>query len=578
MSASAPALQNRLGPVQLEILHSAVTAVAEEMSIAVRRTSRSTTVREMLDYSTAIFDAQGRNIAQSTSSPMALTLAPCLAQVLAEHLPTNAWEDGDVVILNDPYCGSQHLPDIVTFRPVFVDGERIAFTGAMAHHVDVGGSSPGSYNMTAREIFAEGLRIPPLKIRRNGTLVADLMAMILCNVRQPEILHGDLMAQIASLDIGARGLQRLAAKYGATTVVMAGRQMLEQADAAMRKRISALRPGRYSFEDYLDDDGIGDRPIKIAADCDIGPGSVAFDFSRSGAQVPVPINCTHNVLVSAVNYAVIAALGEGIPVNSGCCAPVSVLAPLGRVVNARSPAPVVNRMTIAHRIVNVVMGALAQALPERIPAAYYGVSYVCMLESVLANGTRRIYFDSEVGGWGAEPHRDGANAFSCGLHNISAVPIEMLESTHPILFIAYALRADSAGAGRYRGGMGLIREWQLTASEGRFAATFDRFTIAPYGLQGGGPGATGRLLLTRRDGTQSALRSKLSDLVLHAGDTIRIETSGGGGHGPPAERDPAAIAADLANGYMTLQPAIDAYGAAATGNGANTYRRHRWDE
>lgn len=551
MNASTPAQEKRLGPVQLEILHSALTAVAEEMSIAVRRTSRSTTVREMLDYSSAIFDAQGRNVAQSTSSPMALTLAPCLEQVLAEHLPPAAWEEGDVVILNDPYSGSQHLPDIVTFLPVFAAGERIGFAGAMAHHVDVGGPSPGSYNLKAREIFAEGLRIPPLKLRRGGALSQDLIDLILANVRQPEILQGDLMAQIASLDIGERGLQRLAAKYGADTVVTAARQMLEQAEAAMRKRIAALPPGRFSFEDHLDDDGIDSRPVKVAVDCTIGGDGLVFDFARSDPQVPVPINCTRNVLVSAVNYAVIAALGEGIPVNSGCYAPVTVVAPLGRVVNARSPAPVVNRMTIAHRIVNAVMGALAQALPQRIPAAYYGVSYVCMLEAVRDDGARSIYFDSEVGGWGGEPARDGANAFSCGLHNIAAVPIEMLESTHPLLFTQYALRPDSGGAGRSRGGVGLIREWRLEAPAGRFAATFDRFTIAPYGLQGGGPGATGRLLLKRNDGTVAELRSKVSDLDLARGDTIRIETSGGGGYGPPAERDPAAIAADLAHGYTT---------------------------
>jgi N-methylhydantoinase B len=341
----------------------------------------------------------------------------------------------------------------------------------------------------------------------------------------------------------------------------------------MRKRIAALPPGRYAFDDHLDDDGVDDRPITDAVDCEIGSAGIAFDFSRSDAQVPVPINCTWNVLVSAVNYAVIAALGEGIPVNSGCCASVSVVAPPGRVVNATSPAPVVNRMTIAHRIVNAVMGALAQALPARIPAAYYGVSYVCMLESVLADGTRRIYFDSEVGGWGAAPHRDGANAFSCGLHNIAAVPIEMLESVHPMLFTTYALRADSAGAGRYRGGLGLIREWRLTAPEGRFAATFDRFTIAPYGLRGGEEGATGRLVLVHADGTQTALRSKLSDLRLQAGDTIRIETSGGGGHGAPAERDPAAIAADIAQGYVTPAAAIDAYGDRAPGKDGNSGRR-----
>jgi N-methylhydantoinase B len=244
-------------------------------------------------------------------------------------------------------------------------------------------------------------------------------------------------------------------------------------------------------------------------------------------------------------------LAEGITVNSGCCAPIEVVAPLGLVVNAQSPAPVVNRMTIAHRIVTTVMGALAQALPERIPASYYGVSYICMLESTLEDGAKRIYFDSEVGGWGGAPGRDGANAFSCGLHNIASVPIEMLESAQPLLFKTYALRPDSGGAGRWRGGLGLVREWQFTAPFALFACTLDRFKFAPYGLQGGGPGATGRLLLTRADGTQQALRSKLSELALHRGDTIRIEASGGGGYGEPDARDPQAAAEDRAQGYVS---------------------------
>jgi N-methylhydantoinase B len=539
----------RLGPVQLEILHNALTAIAEEMSVAVRRTSRSTTVREMLDYSTAIFDAAGRNIAQSTSSPMALTLAPCLEQVLAEHIPPESWKDGDVVILNDPYCGSQHLPDIVTFRPVFVDGERIGFAGAMAHHVDVGGSAPGSYNLTAREIYAEGLRIPPLRIRRAGVLAEDLLALILQNVRQPAILRGDLMAQIASLDIGAAGMTALARKYGSGTVVSAVRQMLEQSEAGMRASLAVLPEGRFSFEDFLDDDGVGDVPVKVAVDVTVGGGRLVLDFSRSDPQVPAPINCTLNVLVSSAYYCVIAAFGEGIPVNSGCYAPVEIVAPLGRVVNARSPAPVVNRMTIAHRVVNTVMGAFAQMLPDRIPAAYYGVSYVCMLESVLSGGERRIYFDSGVGGWGAEPGRDGANALSCGLHNVASVPIEMLESTHPLLFRTYALRPGSGGAGRTQGGLGVIREWELTAPTGTFAATFDRFAIAPYGLAGGRAGATGRLTLTR-DGRSTPLRSKVSQVALLGGDVIRIETSGGGGFGPPEERDGVLAERDIAEGYV----------------------------
>ncbi|MSO76212.1 MAG: hydantoinase B/oxoprolinase family protein [Alphaproteobacteria bacterium] len=537
-------------PVQLEILRNAFTAAAEEMSVAVRRTARSTTVREMLDYSTAIFHGDGRNIAQSALSPMALTLAPCLMEVLDHHLPADDWRVGDVVITNDPYCGSQHLPDIVTFRPVFVDGRRLGFTGTMAHHVDLGGGSPGSYDMTAKEIYAEGVRIPPLRLYREGRLNEEVLALLLQNVRQPAVLRGDLMSQIAALDIGERGLRRIAGKYGVPALTASAERMLDQAEAAMRRAIEALPDGVHEFSDCLDDDGVGDTPVHLRLTLTIAGDGMRFDFSNSDPQVPAPINCTFNVLRSTIHYAVIAALGRDIPVNSGCFQPIDVVARPGTCVAAIAPAPVVNRIQMAHRIVNVVMGALAKALPDRIPAAYYGVSYVYMLEAVEGDGGRSIYFDSEVGGWGAEPARDGANAFSCGVHNIAAVPIEMLESRHPITFTTYALRPNSGGAGRTRGGLGLVREFMLDAPTGTFAATFDRFRVPPYGLAGGQPGMTGSLTLLRQ-GDARALRSKVSGLRLQAGDRIRIETAGGGGFGPPGERPAQARAADIAAGYLS---------------------------
>jgi N-methylhydantoinase B len=542
-------MSDRPDPVQLEILRNAFTAAAEEMSVAVRRTARSTTVREMLDYSTAIFHADGRNIAQSALSPMALTLAPCLSELLDHHIPASDWREGDVVITNDPYCGSQHLPDIVTFRPVFVDGCRLGFTGTMAHHVDLGGGSPGSYDMTAKEIYAEGVRIPPLRLYRQGRLNEEVLALLLQNVRQPAVLRGDLMSQIAALDIGERGLRAIARKYGVPTLVEGAARMLDQAEAAMRRVIAALPDGRYEFADCLDDDGVGDRPVYVRLALAIHGDRMRFDFSQSDPQAPAPINCTYNVLRSTIHYVVIAALGHDIPVNSGCFAPIEVVARPGSCVAAIQPAPVVNRIQMAHRIVNTAMGALAQVLPDRIPAAYYGVSYVYMLEAVEGDGSRSIYFDSEVGGWGAEPGRDGANGFSCGVHNIAAVPIEMLESRHPITFTTFALRPNSGGAGRWRGGLGLVREFTLDAPSGRFAATFDRFRVPPYGLAGGGPGQTGSLTLLRR-GVATALRSKVSGVSLEAGDRIRIETAGGGGFGPPAGRPQAARAGDIAMGYL----------------------------
>jgi N-methylhydantoinase B len=544
---------DNLGPVRLEVILSILTAIAEEMGIVLRRTARSTTVREMADFSTGIFDAQGRNVAQNVSSPMALTLAPCLEQVLADHLPPDHWEDGDVVLLNDPYCGSQHLPDILTFRAVFVGGERVGFVGVMAHHVDVGGGAPGSYDLSAREIFAEGLRIPPVRIRRRGVLVDDLLSLVLQNVRQRETVRGDLLAQIACLEIGARGLGELCAKLGRETVQAAASRLIARSQAAMEEAIRALPDLSVSFDDFLDDDGIGGPPIRVAVDLTVLGDRLVLDFSRSGLQVPAPINCTRNVLQASVHYCIAAVLGTDIPINSGCFLPVEVRATRGLVVNAEPPAPVVNRMTVAHRIVTATMGALAAVLPDRIPASYYGVSYVYMVETVEHDGARRIYFDSEVGGWGGEPGKDGANAFSCGLHNIAAVPVEMLERLYPIRFRRYALRPGSGGEGMHRGGVGLIREWELLAASGTFAATFDRFVYPPFGVQGGGCGAGGRLTVVR-DGVETSLGSKISKLPLFVGDIVRIETSGGGGFGEPGARDPAAIAFDLDEGYVSNPP------------------------
>jgi N-methylhydantoinase B len=304
-----------------------------------------------------------------------------------------------------------------------------------------------------------------------------------------------------------------------------------------------------SFDDFLDDDGIGGPPIRVAVDLSVSDDRLVVDFSRSGRQVPAPINCTLNVLQASVHYCIAAVLGEDVPINSGCFAPVEVRAERGLVVNAEPPAPVVNRMTIAHRIVTATMGALARLLPNRVPASYYGVSYVHMVETAGSDGARRIYFDSEVGGWGGEPHRDGANAFSCGLHNVAAVPVEMIETIYPVRFRRYGLRPDSGGIGRHRGGTGLVREWELLAETGIFAATFDRFHHRPFGVEGGGPGAAGRLTLVR-GGEETALPSKVSKLPLRAGDVVRVETSGGGGYGPPSERDPELIRLDVAEGYV----------------------------
>lgn len=539
-----------LGPVELEVLRNGLTAAAAEMDVTVWRTSRSTVVRELLDYSTAVFDRDGYNVAQSARIPQHLnSMSAGLLTVVRDHLPLAQWEEGDVVITNDPYCGGQHIPDILAFRPVFAEGERIAIVGTLCHHLDMGGMAAGSYAATATEIFQEGLRLPPLKLYRRGVLNADLLAVMRQNVRQPEILWGDLQAQIASLSVGEANLRKLAARFGADAVVAGCAQILDGSERAMRAMIGRIPDGHYEFEDFLDDDGITADPIRIHAAITVRGEEMSVDLSGCGPQALGPVNATLASAHSAVSYAVMAVADEPIPANAGCYRPIAVTAPEGTVVSARHPAPVANRIAATHRLATTLLGALHQAVPERVPAAYYGVSYVCSFQTVQEDGARGVLVEIEVGGSGAHPEGDGLSAFTFGMHNNSNIPAEMIESELPLTITRYGLLPGSGGAGRYRGGLGLVREWRIDAQEAVFTANAERFRFRPYGLAGGEPGSAGRLLLLRGNEVRS-LGSKVNNLRLRRGDVIRLETSGGGGFGPPEERAAEARARDRALGYV----------------------------
>jgi N-methylhydantoinase B len=523
------------------------------MSVTIWRTSRSSVVRDILDYSTCVFDADGGAVAQSTAIPIHLNSMPaCLSEILANHIPIEDWEDGDIIICNDPYAGGQHLPDIQTFKPVFHEGRRIAIAGILVHHLDVGGGAAGSYDPSATEIHQEGFRIPPLKIAERGKRNEAVVKLLLRNTREPANVGGDFASQLAALDTGAVNLTRLAGRYGTDLLTAAMATIQDQSEAAMRAMIRAIPDGTYGFEDFVDDDGIDrDRPIRIAVSLTVAGDEVAIDLTGSSGQARGPVNCTLAMSHSAVMCGVMMALGTEIPANAGCYRPVSLTAPAGTVVNCTSPAPVANRMATGHRIVNAVMGAFHQAMPGSVPAAYYGVSYAYALNCIHGDGRRQVYFDLECGGWGGHPEEDGANAFSCGLHNISNAPVEMLENSLPIQFQEYALVPDSGGRGRSRGGLGLARAFRLEAETGVFAANLERFKVRPYGLDGGEPGQPGRLTVARTDGHVEELPSKVAGLAVAKGDVIRLQTAGGGGYGDPAERTEAARADDRTNGYTS---------------------------
>jgi N-methylhydantoinase B len=542
-----------IDPIRLEIIRSALTAAAEEMSTVIFRTSRSPAVREGKDHSTGIFDILGQNLAQSARVPIHLNImGTCLEDVLRRFIPADTWKEGDVVIVNDPYCGAQHLPDIGMFAPIFIEQRLLGFVGMLAHQVDVGGGAPGSYDMHARDIFAEGLRIPPIRLVSRGVLNQEVLALILQNTRAPQIVRADLISQMSALSVGIQNVARLCSKYGREHLEQAMQQILDQSERALQAVIDRLPQGVYEFEDTVDGDGVIEgRSYRIAASLEIRGGRIKVDLSASDDQAAGPINCTLNIAKSAVYYAIIAGIADEIPANAGCYRLVDFVAREGSIVNCRYPAPVVSRITVGHRVVNVIMGALSKALPQRIPAAYYGVSYTCILGAEMPDASLNVMLDVEVGGWGAEPHRDGANALACGLHNIRNMPIEMLEATYPVSFRKYSLRPDSGGQGRYRGGLGVIREWELNVERGTLSVTVDRIKRGPFGLHGGQPGMPGKLALIRRDGQEVSIPSKASGIELRRGDRLRLETSGGGGFGPPSERSTELLRQDLVNGYVS---------------------------
>ncbi|MBI4506908.1 MAG: hydantoinase B/oxoprolinase family protein, partial [Chloroflexi bacterium] len=533
-------------------------AVAEQMAACIFRCSHSTVIREMLDYSTAIFDAHGGIIAQAARIPIHLnSMTNALQALLRERYPLDVWAEGDVYITNDPYMGGQHLPDIMTFAPICADGQVVAICGTLGHHLDVGGRAPGSYGSDATEIYQEGFRIPPLRLARDGVLNELFFDLFAANIRVPQKTLGDLRAQIAALEVGKAELRRLVDKYSAAVLCGAMIDLADASEARMRAAIAALPDGAYTAEDYVDDDGLGSPPLLVRATITVAGSDLTVDFAGSAPQTPGPINAPIAATESAVYYALMALLDPTVPANYGCYRPIRILAPRGSVVNPRPPAAVVGRNVLAHRVATVLMTALAQAVPERIPAPYYGNSNVYVLSSETEHGETDVHFDIEVGGWGARPTKDGPDVYSAGIHNLANTPLEMAELDFPLRFVRYELRQDSGGPGRFRGGLGVERSFRVQRPS-LLETQFDRVKFPPPGLAGGKPGAPARVLVER--GTQVIeVPAKAVHFRLQAGDVVRILTQGGGGHGDSHQRERALVARDLAEGKISERAAREEY-------------------
>jgi N-methylhydantoinase B len=446
-------------------------------------------------------------------------------------------ERGDVVILNDPYAGGTHLPDITLVLPVFVEHlpDPVFYVAARAHHADVGGTFAGSMG-PGREIFQEGIRIPPIRIVRGGKIDQEVLSLILHNVRTPVEREGDLVAQIGACKVGERRLHEVVQKYGLDLILALTEELLDYSDRLMRSELRKLPAGTFTAEDFLDDDGVSDGPIRIAVSMRIEPshGTVLIDFAGSDPQVGGSINAVYAITYSACFYVLRCLLAEDAPATAGLMYAVTVLAPEGTIVNARMPAAVAGgNVETSQRIVDVLLRALGQAVPERVPAASYGtMSNLTVGGLDHRTGRPFTYYETTAGGMGARPGLDGISGVHCHMTNSLNTPIEALEYAYPFRVRSYGYRKSSGGNGCFHGGDGLIREIELLA-DSQVTLLSDRRKFQPYGLAGGTPGASGSASLIESDGRVRILPSKCS-VHVHKGDRIRIETPGGGGWGEPS--------------------------------------------
>jgi len=536
-------------PIELEVFKNLYHSIAEEMGAALRRTAFSPNIKERRDYSCAVFDANADVIAMGDHMPVHLGSMPMSVRAAID---TQELRPGDMVMLNDPFRGGTHLPDITLVAPVYIQPRRAArpdfFVASRAHHADVGGTYPGSMG-PCREIYQEGFRIPPVKIMCAGQIDRDILALLLANVRTPHEREGDLSAQIAACHTGAKRLHEICSRYGLPRARRAAADLQSYSDEMMRTFLAHVPPGTYPAEDFLDNDGVTDKPVRIAVAVTFAPAKrsartrstdprrnakdplVTVDFTGTDPQVQGSLNAVEAITYSACFYVFRCLLAEDVPATAGLMRAIRVIAPEGTVVNAHPPAAVAGgNVETSQRIVDVLLRALAHAVPDRIPAAPSGTMNNLTIGGIDPR-TRQpfAYYETIAGGMGACPHRDGVSGVHTHMTNSLNTPAEALEYAYPLRVRQYSLRPNSGGEGKHHGGDGIIREIEvLTDAEVTLLA--DRRIRGPWGLEGGAEGAPGRTTILHHDGTAEELPSKFN-IRLSKGERIRVETPGGGGFG-----------------------------------------------
>lgn len=555
--------------VTLEVMRNGFIQVCEEVTITMLKTAHSVIFNEGKDLSTGVFDRDGRLIAQDKQGcPVHIAAMPQSVKAGIAQYGFENMNPGDVFLINDSYSGGTHLPDVTIFAPVFWEGELVGFIGNRGHHTDVGGMAAGSMPGDATEMYQEGLILPAVRIFTGGERNRDVWNIILANVRLPGNTEGDIAAQMAGVQTGMRRFHSMLERYGAETVQAGIDEIIAYSERHMRMEIAKMPDGTYRFADYMDTDGVTGEPVRIQVTAHKSGSDIEFDFTGSDPQVGGAVNCVFSVTLASVWIAMLMVTDPAIHPSEGAFAPVTVTAPLGTVVNPRKPASTVSGLTeTCNRIIDIVIGALSPGIPDRAVAGELGSCNVYTLGGRRASGEAGeaepwVAILNPKGGWGGMEAKDGWTCIQDPLSNCRCQPAEALENAFPMRVRQFALRTGAEGAGRHRGGYGIVRDIEVT-SDCMVSTCLDRSVIPPFGLFGGGDDAP-NLMYLRRAGAEGweSLNARQSNLPLRAGDMVRIETAIGGGFGDPLDREPAEVADDVANDYITRAEADAVYGVA----------------
>lgn len=553
-------MNKNIDPVSVEIVGNLLLSIAEEMGAALIRSAYSSNIKERKDCSTAVFDVEGNMVAQAEHIPMHLgSMLTIIDEIYKKYKKENI-KKGDMFIANDPYSGGgTHLPDITLAAPVFFNNKIIAWVANIAHHSDVGGKVPGSTSGDAISIFQEGIRIPIIKFVENEKINEDIKDYILINCRTPKERKGDLQAQVAANRVGVNRIAEVYKKYGDKLKIYMN-ELLNHSENRLSNKIKCIPDGAYNFKDYMDDDGINDEKIPIEVDITIKNNHMKLDFSKSSSQVSGPINVTYNGLLATVFYTIKSLIDPNIASNAGIYRVFDVIAPEGTIVNALPPSPVGERIDTCMRVVDVIVGAMAEAIPERVIAACNSACTTATFSGIDPRSDEFfVYLETIAGGSGASEIKDGMSGVQVHLTNTSNLPIEALEIEYPLLVERYCLRVNSGGDGKNRGGLGIRRDIKTLVPDITFSALSDRQKFKPWGLKGGLSGEEGAYYHISGN-KKEQLSSKESNLELKKGDMISVQTPGSGGFGNPKERDKEKVKKDVIEGKITFQKAKEIYG------------------